>query len=345
MRYRLPSGQSKTRSRISKFRSYVAYRSARCLISRCTVRSMVATRIGISDWRYAAWRKRFYPDRLPQKRELEFASRQFNSIEINGSFYSLQDVSSWQRWYTETPEDFVFSVKGGRFITHMNKLKDVEKPLANFFAQGVLALKEKLGPILWQFPPAFAFNADRFEEFFQLLPKDMAAALKLARRRDRRMMGSSYLRLGKRIDPSRPLRHAVEIRHDSFKSLEFPELLRAHGVALVVADTAGKWPHLEEMTSNFVYARLHGDKELYVSGYTPSALQQWARRVRSWQEKQFDSYVYFDNDVKVHAPFDAIQLAQLVDGYVPVHAFADLPGQPPGVPRTSWPGYGHDARK
>ena len=146
---------------------------------------MAQTRIGISGWRYGAWRKRFYPPRLPQKRELEFASRQVNSIEINGSFYSLQDVSSWQRWYAETPDDFVFAIKGGRFITHMKKLKDVEKPLANFFAQGVLALKEKLGPILWQFPPAFAFDSGRFEEFFRLLPKDMAAALKLARRRDR----------------------------------------------------------------------------------------------------------------------------------------------------------------
>jgi uncharacterized protein YecE (DUF72 family) len=306
---------------------------------------MVQTRIGISGWRYGAWRKRFYPDRLPQKRELEFASRQFNSIEINGSFYSLQDVSSWQRWYAETPEDFVFSVKGGRFITHMKKLRDIEKPLANFFAQGVLALKEKLGPILWQFPPTFAFKADRFEEFLKLLPKDLTSALKLARRRDGRVIGSSYLRLDKRIDPNRSLRHAVEIRHDSFRSPEFLKLLRIHGVGLVLADTAGKWPFLEEITSDFVYARLHGDTELYVSGYTPSALAQWARRVRTWQKKQLDTYVYFDNDVKVHAPFDAIHLAHLVDGYVPAYALADLSDEMPGLPRTSWPGFGNHARK
>src|SRR5436190_17010709 len=156
---------------------------------------MTQARIGISGWRYAAWRQRFYPPGLPQNHELGFASRQFNSIELNGSFYSLQDVSSWQRWYAETPEDFVFSVKGGRFITHMKKLKDVEKPLANFFAQGVLALREKLGPILWQFPPAFAFNSSRFEEFFQQLPRDTNAALKLARGRDARMKGRSYLRV------------------------------------------------------------------------------------------------------------------------------------------------------
>ena len=200
---------------------------------------MTQARIGISGWRYGTWRQRFYPPGLPQNHELEFASRQFNSIELNGSFYSLQRVSSWERWYAETPEDFIFSVKGGRFITHMKKLKDVEKPLANFFAQGLLALKEKLGPILWQFPPAFAFNAARFEQFFQLLPRDMKGALKLARRRDQRMIGSSYLRLDKFMDPSRPLRHAVEIRHDSFQSPDFLKLLRTHQVALVVADTAG----------------------------------------------------------------------------------------------------------
>src|SRR5438067_12358671 len=178
---------------------------------------MSSTRIGISGWRYGPWRGTFYPKGLPHKRELEFASRQFNSIEINGSFYSLQHVASWQRWYDETPADFVFSVKGGRFITHMKKLKDIEKPLANFFAQGVLALKEKLGPILWQFPPGFAFNHERFEEFFQMLPSDSNEALKLARRRDQRMKGRSHLK----SDANRKLRHAVEIRHESFKTPEF----------------------------------------------------------------------------------------------------------------------------
>jgi uncharacterized protein YecE (DUF72 family) len=302
-------------------------------------RNMTQPRIGISGWRYGAWRQKFYPSGLPQNRELEFASRQFNSIELNGSFYSLQKVSSWERWYAETPEDFIFSVKGGRFITHMKKLKDVEKPLANFFAQGLLALKEKLGPIVWQFPPAFVFNPVRFEEFFQLLPRDMMTALKLARRRDRRMIGSSYLRLDKFMDPSRPLRYAVEIRHDSFDSPEFLKLLRSYGVALVVADTAGKWPFLERVTSDFVYARLHGDKELYVSGYSISSLDRWASRVRAWQKKRLDVYIYFDNDVKVHAPFDAIQLSQLVNGYTPLHPMATHPKGTSAKPRTSWPEY------
>lgn len=284
------------------------------------------TRIGISGWKYGPWRGRFYPPRLPQRLELEFASRQVNSIEINGSFYSLQEASSWQRWYSETPPGFVLSVKGGRFITHMKKLKDVEMPLANFFAQGVLALKEKLGPILWQFPPAFAFNADRFEKFFELLPRDMPSAARMARQSDKRTAGLNGIGTDRRLNPRLPVRHAVEVRHDSFRSSTFLEMLRAHHVALVVADTAGRWPLLEEVTANFVYVRLHGDKELYVSGYSPAVLDRWAQRIRSWQKSNLDVYVYFDNDAKVHAPFDAIHLAGLVGGLAPQTApFADPP--------------------
>src|SRR5437762_14194724 len=133
-------------------------------------------RIGISGWRYAGWRGKFYPKGLPQHRELEFASGTFNSVEINGSFYSLQRSSSYQRWYSETPDDFVFSVKGARFITHMKKLRDVETPLANFFASGVLALRGKLGPILWQLPPYFGWDPERLSRFFKILPRNTVQA-------------------------------------------------------------------------------------------------------------------------------------------------------------------------
>src|SRR4051812_11232870 len=143
---------------------------------------MLQTRIGISGWNYGPWRGTFYPPDLAHRRELEYASRRLNSIEINGTFYSLQRPQSFRKWYDETPEGFVFSIKGGRFITHIKKLKDVEMPLANFLASGVLLLKEKLGPILWQFPPGFAFNAARFEAFFELLPRTTKAAAALARR-------------------------------------------------------------------------------------------------------------------------------------------------------------------
>jgi uncharacterized protein YecE (DUF72 family) len=288
-----------------------------------TVGDMATIRIGISGWRYEPWRKIFYPAGLTQDRELEFASRAFPTIEINGSFYSLQSPRSYEAWYRATPADFVFSVKGPRFITHILRLKDIRKPLANFFASGLFNLREKLGPMLWQFPPSMRYDAELFEDFFALLPHDTTQALKLARARESRMHGRSILR----IDAGRPLRHSVEIRHESFATPVFVKQLRNHGVALVVADTAGKWPHLEDVTSDFMYLRLHGDEELYASGYSVAALDRWATRIKAWGrggeprdakragersaiKQPLDVFCYFDNDVKVRAPFDADQLMQ-----------------------------------
>jgi uncharacterized protein YecE (DUF72 family) len=239
---------------------------------------MAELRIGISGWTYGPWRGTFYPKDLAQKRELAYASRELNSIEINGSFYSLQLPSSYQTWYDQTPPGFVFSVKAGRFITHMKKLKGVEAPLANFFASGVLALREKLGPILWQLPPVLAFDAQRLEDFFALLPRDANQAARLAKRHDQRLKGRALTK----TDANRPLRHAMEVRHESYKNAAFVKLLHKHDVALVVADTAGKWPFMEDVTSDFVYFRLHGDEQLYVSGYGDAALESWANKVRAW---------------------------------------------------------------
>jgi len=280
-------------------------------------------RIGISGWRYVGWRGKFYPKGLPQHRELEFASGTFNSVEINGSFYSLQRSSSYQRWYSDTPDDFVFSVKGARFITHMKKLRDVETPLANFFASGVLALRGKLGPILWQLPPNFGWDPERLTRFFKMLPRNTAQAAKLAKKHDDKLKARAWMK----IDPaSGPLRYAVEVRHPSFMVPEFFALLRKHKIAFVFADTARKWPYAEDLTADFVYIRLHGDKELYVSGYNNKALDWWANRIEHWRKgkqprdaktvtrpkawaKQLDVFVYFDNDAKVYAPFDAQRLA------------------------------------
>jgi uncharacterized protein YecE (DUF72 family) len=264
-------------------------------------------RIGISGWRYAGWRGKFYPPGLAQRRELEFASRIFNSIEINGSFYSLQLPSSYERWYRETPDDFIFSIKGARFITHMKRLRDVRVPLANFFASGVLALREKLGPILWQFPPQFRWNEERFREFFGLLPRTSSEAAKLGRSHDDKLKARAWLK----VDEDYPLRYAFEIRHPSFLVAEFFALLRQEKATMVVADTAGKWPLVEELTTDLVYCRLHGDTELYVSGYSDHALRDWAKRIRRWRKKA-DVFVYFDNDAKVQAPFDAQRLATLL---------------------------------
>jgi uncharacterized protein YecE (DUF72 family) len=262
-------------------------------------------RVGISGWRYAPWRRVFYPPDLPQRDELGFASRRMLTIEINGSFYSLQRPSSYRAWYDATPDDFVFAVKGGRFMTHNKKLRDCAGPLANFFASGVLALEEKLGPILWQLPPQLAFDAARLTEFFALLPRTTGAAARLARGHDQRLRHGVYLDV--RVD--RPLRHAIEVRHATYAAPAFLRLLRRHDVALCVADTAGKWPFLADVTADFVYVRLHGDKRLYVSGYGRAALDAWATRVAAWRDRGRDVYVYLDNDVKVRAPFDAMNLA------------------------------------
>ncbi|HEU4620168.1 MAG TPA: DUF72 domain-containing protein [Gammaproteobacteria bacterium] len=278
-------------------------------------------RIGISGWRYAEWRGKFYPEGLPQRKELAYAASLFDTIEINGSFYSLQRPESYARWYSEVPDGFLFAVKGSRYITHMLRLVRVETALANFLASGVFELEDKLGPFLWQLPPSMKFDRDRLAAFFDLLPRDGAEAAKLARRHDARVKGRARLA----IDARRKLRHAVEVRHESFVHPEFVELLRERGIALVVADTAGKWPLLEDVTADFVYVRLHGDTELYASGYSSHALDRWARRIRAWldggeapdarragrkprRRAHREVFVYFDNDAKVHAPFDALEL-------------------------------------
>jgi uncharacterized protein YecE (DUF72 family) len=262
-------------------------------------------RIGISGWRYEPWRGVFYPEGLAQRRELEYCATHFSTVEINGSFYSLQRPEYYEAWYRETPPGFVFAVKGSRYITHMLRLNNIEKPLANFYASGILALKDKLGPFLWQFPEMFHFKPERLEAFFRLLPRDTQQALSLARRRDSRMTGRARLA----IDADRPLRHAIEVRHASFVNQDFISLLKKHRIGLVVADTAGRWPKMLDVTADFVYVRLHGDKLIYTSGYTSRALDEWAARIREWHRRA-DVYVYFDNDVKVRAPYDAQALTR-----------------------------------
>ena len=278
--------------------------------------------IGISGWRYEPWRGVFYPEGLTQARELEFASRAVLSIEINGSFYALQRPESYAAWYEATPPGFVFSVKGNRFITHILRLREIDGALANVMASGVLNLREKLGPFLWQFPPSFTYDPERMEHFLSLLPHDSDEAVALARHHEARMAGRTALDPG----ATHKLRHAVEVRHASFADASFIALLRKYKVALVVADTAGKWPYMEDVTADFMYLRLHGEKELYASGYTDEALDRWAERIRAWttggepadarlvsskpapRRASRDLFCYFDNDVKVRAPFDAQRL-------------------------------------
>ncbi|WP_413585123.1 DUF72 domain-containing protein [Bdellovibrio sp. HCB274] len=286
----------------------------------------MALRIGISGWVYEPWRGVFYPEDLPVKRQLNYASSKVSSIEINGSFYANQKPATYQRWSNEVPEDFCFSIKASRFITHILRLKNCEKALANFFASGLLILEQKLGVILWQLPPSLRFDPHEFEAFLKLLPQTFSEAVNQADQSERYARHySDHLRTS-----SRKLKHAFEVRHHSFENPEFIRLLKKYNCALVFADTAGKWPYMEDVTADFIYLRLHGDEEFYVSGYSQESLLWWANRIRLWQngtqardaltltdnapsKKKRDVFVYFDNDLKVKAPFDALTLMKILN--------------------------------
>ncbi len=286
---------------------------------------MPSTYIGVSGWSYKAWRGDFYPDDLPRRRELAYLSRRFNAVEVNGTFYSLQKPETFRRWREATASDFLFAVKGSRFITHAKKLKEVEKPLANFFAQGVLRLGEKLGPILWQFPASFRFDEARLAAFLELLPRDTEEAARLASRHDERVAGRAHAETDRR----RRLRHALEVRRPDWLGPRLVRLLRRHGVALAFSHSAD-WPYAEELTAGFVYLRLHGAPHTYASEYGAKALGRWAGRIRRWRNgdeppdaervtdrkpprrKGRDVYAFFDNDAEGHAPRDAERLAERV---------------------------------
>jgi uncharacterized protein YecE (DUF72 family) len=290
-------------------------------------------RVGVSGWRYPPWRGVFYPEGLPQRRELEYASHMLSSIELNGSFYSLQRPESYARWYAQTPPDFVFSVKGPRYITHILRLRDVATPLANFFASGVANLREKLGPFLWQLPPSLKYDHALLEAFLSLLPRDTDRAAALARRHNAKVAGRAQIA----YDPNRPLRHAIEVRHASFVTPGLIQMLRKQEIAFVIADTAGKWPEYEDVTADFVYIRLHGANELYVSGYRDKMLDRWSERIRLWSAGREprdarrisrrparraslrDVYCYFDNTAKEHAPRNACRLMMKLGVRPPRH--------------------------
>lgn len=290
-------------------------------------------RIGISGWRYAPWRGSFYPQGLTQAKELAYAARQFPAIELNGSFYALQRPTSYQRWAQDTPDGFVFTVKAPRFVTHVLRLRDARAALANFLASGLLALGAKLGPILWQLPPSLAYDAAVLDAFLALLPHTTHAAAALAQEREARMQGREWLQPGTKLR----LRHALEVRHESFCQPGFVELLRKHQVALVVADTGGRWPEVGDITADFVYLRLHGANTLYASGYSQAQLEQWAGRIRALAVGDKSDlpriadtappvsgarnvFCFFDNTMKVHAPDNAHRLAQALGLNAQLHA-------------------------
>jgi uncharacterized protein YecE (DUF72 family) len=309
-------------------------------------------RVGISGWSYKPWRGVFYPSRLRVADHLNFASRAFSTIELNGTFYSLQLPSSYRSWYEATPPGFVFAVKGGKYITHLKRLTEPEQGLANFFASGVLELREKLGPVLWQLPPSLRFEPERLENFFKLLPRTHAEAASLAAKHSTRLSHRVSFTTNRRAR----IRHALEFRHESFVSAGAMALLRKYGIAPCVADSAGLFPLVEDLCADFVYVRLHGAEQLYTSGYSHSELAEWAARIRAWRRgrdaprarkadmkskpdgKPRDVFVYFDNDVKVRAPFDALNLERLLRGSTPEEA-PKLLSSVTEEPRTSWPAW------
>ena len=235
---------------------------------------------------------------------MEYIGEHFDTVELNGSFYSLQRPSSYQSWYDATPDGFVYAVKGGRFITHLKRLRDVEVPLANFFASGVLLLREKLGPVLWQLPARTTFDAALVRDFLDLLPRTSTDLAELARRHDDKGRGRVHVE----AEVRRPVRHAFEVRHPSFVTDEFFALLEERDMACVVADSPRRWPEVDVPTTDFTYVRLHGHSRLYTSGYSARSLDGWAERCRGWVERG-DVFCYFDNDARGRAPHDALGLA------------------------------------
>jgi len=292
--------------------------------------------VGTSGWIYDHWKGLFYPPKLASRRWLTYLAERLPSVEVNGTFYSLTRPSACERWREAVPPEFVFALKGSRYITHMLKLANFRAPLANFFASGVLRLGRMLGPVLWQLPPQLPFRADRADAFFAALPRTVGEAEKWARRHDSRTTGRAALKAPDGKDT--PLLHAVEIRHESWLSDEALRLLERRSIALVAADTASRHPLSFARTSReLAYVRLHGARRLYEGRYTEDELQEWARRCREWASEGARVVVYFDNDRGAAAPLDAVRMWEILSGRA---ASADLVLEPDeALPPRETPGH------
>ena len=260
-------------------------------------------RVGIGGWTYEPWRGPFYPKDLPQRRELEYASRRLTSIEINGTYYGSQKPESFAKWHAETPDDFVFAVKGPRFATNRRVLAEAGQSIERFFTSGVMELKDKLGPVNWQFMGTKKLDLDDLAAFIALLPRSVEG---------------------------RAVRHALELRHDSFRSPEVVALAREHGIAIVVA-ADGPYPQIADVTAPFVYARIMGTAEDHAAGYPDAALDDWAERARAWAAgkvpagldhvtdakadgRERDVFLYVISGFKERNPAAAMALAERVGG-------------------------------
>jgi uncharacterized protein YecE (DUF72 family) len=239
-------------------------------------------RIGVGGWTYPPWRGLFYPDKLPQKRELEYASQHLGAIEINATFYGRQSPKSWAAWEKVVPEGFQFAIKGSRYCVTRTKLAEAGEGIEGFFAQGFAALGAKLGPVLWQFAPRRKFDADDIARFIDLLPPDLDGM---------------------------KVRHAIEPRDESFRNDKFIALCRARNIAIVLEDS-DDYPTIDADTADFAYARLQRMREEVPTGYDDDALDAFAKRARQWRKDGRDSYIFMINGSKVRAPGAALALQE-----------------------------------
>ncbi|WP_370619804.1 DUF72 domain-containing protein [Mumia sp. Pv 4-285] len=263
-------------------------------------------RVGISGWSYASWRGDFYPRGVRRADELAYVAARMPAVEVNASFYRLQRPTTYARWYDTTPRGFRFTVKGSRLLTHLLRLRDPADPLATFLASGVLALREKLGPMLWQLPARGAPTPEALDAFCAMLPRTYGQAAALASEHGTRISGDRVWLPDTDRGSGRRIAHAVEVR-TAERLDEVVEILRRHRVALVVSDGAGTWPMVDRRTASFAYVRLHGHSRLYHGGYSAQRLRTWAERIRSWDAP---TWVFFDNDADGRAPYDAVALAR-----------------------------------
>ncbi len=292
--------------------------------------------VGTSGWAYPHWRRRFYPEGLRAEDELPYAATRLDALEINATFYRSAHPDTFRGWRraVEALDGFRFAVKGSRYITHMKKLRDVRAAVANFFATGPLLLGEALGPILWQLPPNLAFHRDVLAAFLEMLPRDAAAAQRLARRHDERFAGRASAALGPGLAASTPIRHALEPRHPSFAGDEARRLLDEMGVGGVVAATAGRHVALAPDGAPLAYFRLHGSRRLYGGSYEDVELAAWAAKVRASSASEV--WVFFDNDELGYAAADALRLRDLLADLLPLRRVADRDrrhGRRPGARR------------
>jgi uncharacterized protein YecE (DUF72 family) len=239
--------------------------------------------VGVGGWTFEPWRGTFYPEDLTHKRELEYASRKFTSIEINGTYYSSFKPASWAKWRAETPDGFVFAMKASRYCTNRRVLAEAAESVQRYVNQGLAELRDRLGPINWQFMGTKTFDPEDIEAFFKLLPREVGKL---------------------------PLRHALEVRNDSFKDKRFYDLARQHNVAIIFAH-GPDFPEIDEPTADFTYARLMGTNDRVKTGYKPAELDKWAKKAKAWAKKG-DVFLYFISGAKVRNPAAAQALIERV---------------------------------